>query len=263
MPETAHSGLSQSSVLSSGVGNQPSSNPSQGSEASGSLYCPGTSDLATQSSGGGSIQSQHQILTRGALRLCSTQSLSDHSLSTQVEQSPTSGSPRSSSHCSRQFIPRKTRSELLHQLRHPARHDKLPVSHNSSSSSLSTNPLQIGSTAKYSLGIIQFQDTHGYPACGETDFDPGKAKSSSCNSGTAIEIAETPPARLSLYHSESSSHSNPPHCHTTLSRVSIHRSPSQTSQFGKYFPRAGPIILLSLIQGLQYIKHLFASETLV
>ncbi|KAL2366358.1 hypothetical protein RJZ56_000617 [Blastomyces dermatitidis] len=248
VPETQQTGLSQNSVLSTAAaGSQFSSNPSQDSEASGGLYYPDTSDQATQSSSGASAQSQHQNLTRGAIQLCSIQSRRNHTLSTQIEPSPTSGSLQSPSHCSLQFIRPNTRSELLTRLRRPARHTRLQASHNSSSPSSSTNPLETNSTSKNSSGIFRFQGTHAYPTSCEGDHSLGYANFHSNNIGTEIEIAETPPARLSLYHSQSASQSHPSLSPSTLSRVSTHHSPSQAPLFNDSFGKISPSTFLVMV----------------
>ncbi|KKZ61655.1 hypothetical protein EMCG_03840 [[Emmonsia] crescens] len=242
VPETQQAGFSQNSVLSTAaVGSQLSSDPSQGSSASGSLYCPETSDQATQSSGGASTQSQHQILTRGALQVCSRQSIHNPSISAQIEQNSTSRSVQSSSHCSLQFIRPNSRSELLNRLRPLAPRYKLPASHNSLSSSSSADPSQTTSISNISPGSIRFQGTHGYRTRREADSALGYAKSNSNNSGTTIEIAETPPALLSLYHSQSTSQSHPSLSHSTLSRTSIHHSPSQTSVLDDHLVYETPV----------------------
>ncbi|KLJ12149.1 hypothetical protein EMPG_09577 [Blastomyces silverae] len=246
VPETQQTGISQNSLLSTAAaGSQFSSNPSQYSAASGSLYYPDTSQ-ATQSSSGASTQSQHQNLTRGAVQLCSTQSSRNHALSTQIEPSPASGSLQSSSHCSLQFIRPNTRSELLNRLRRPARHNKLPASHNSSSPSSSTKPLETSATSKSSSGIFRFQGTHAYPTSREGDYSLGYTNFCSNNIGTAIEIAETPPARLSLYHSQSTSQSHPSLSPSTLSRVSTQHSPSHAPLFNDSFVYKTPIRQIAL-----------------
>ncbi|OJD25828.1 hypothetical protein ACJ73_02804 [Blastomyces percursus] len=231
--ETQQTALSRNSVLSTAAGSsQFSSNPSQDSKASGSLYYPDTSDQATQSSGGASSQSRHQNLTRGAIQLCSIQSSRNHTLSTQIGPSPTSRSLQSSSHCCLQLIRPNTRSELLNR---PACHNKLPASHNSSSPSSSTNPLETSSTSKSSSGIFRFQGTHSYPTRREGDYSLGYANFHSNNIGTTVEIAETPPALLSLYRSQSTGQSHPSLSPSTLSRVSTHHCPSRAPLFNDSF----------------------------
>ncbi|PGH04247.1 hypothetical protein GX51_03592 [Blastomyces parvus] len=230
--ETQQTDLSQDSVLSTAAaGSQFSSNPSQNSEASGSLYIPDSSDQATQPSSDRLTQSQRQNFPKGASQLCSTQSSRNHTLSTQIEPSPTLGSLQSSSHCSLQFSRPNTRIELLNRLRRPAPHNKPPASHNSSSPSSSINLLETSSTPQNSSGLFRFQGTHAYLTSREGDYSLGYANFHSNNIGTAVEIAETPPARLSLYHSQSTSQSHPSPSTSTLSRVSTHQSPSQARLF--------------------------------
>ncbi|OAX85401.1 hypothetical protein ACJ72_00212 [Emergomyces africanus] len=241
VPESQQVAFSQPS---SAAGSQFLPNPSQGSEASGSLYCPDTSDRATQLSGSASTQSQHKILTRSAPQVRSTQSVHNPDLSTQIAQSSTSG-PVQSSHCSLQFIRPNSRSELLNRLRRPAPQHKLPGSQNSIFSSSSSEPSRTtskrGCSSKRSPGPIRFQSTQNYCTSREAESTTGFANSNSSNCGTTIEIAETPPARLSLYHSQSTDRSCPSLSCSSLSRTSIHYSPSQTSVLNDRFVYETPI----------------------
>ncbi|OJD14958.1 hypothetical protein AJ78_04741 [Emergomyces pasteurianus Ep9510] len=234
-PETQQAGFSQ---LSCTAGSQFSSNPSQVSVASGSLYCADTSDQATQSSGGASTQSQHQILTRSRRQICSAQPITNQDLSTQIEQSsiPESVQP---SHCALKFVQPKTRSALLDRLRQPVHQYKLPASQNSTLSSSSAEPSQHTSVSKRSPVPIRFQGTQSYLTSREADSSAGCANSNSSNSGNTIEIAETPEARLSLYHSQSTDRS---HLSLTCSSLShTPTSPSEISTSNRHFVYETPI----------------------
>ncbi|PGG96578.1 hypothetical protein AJ79_09527 [Helicocarpus griseus UAMH5409] len=228
VPESQQALFSQSTAFSIFTDSQSLSNQSQASVLSGSLYCPDSSDQPTQSTGGVSTQSQHQILTRNAVQIGSTGPIENSSLSTQSRQATTSGSGESSNHCSVQFVRPNTRSELLDRLRRPAPQYRFSGSTNSTSANFSINPSQATSYSK-SSGSARLQRIQGRHTGIQTYSSIGYANSTSGNSETTLEIAETPEARLSLQDSQSSSRSRPTLGHSTLSRTPVCYSSSQVS----------------------------------